>query len=98
MRAGIGLRLRLFKGVKNSVADRDCIREALQPWCVLLELVVAEVAVRCAGRQDQIVVEDRDALAIRIAGEDQLPLLVYSRHFCHHDGRVLLPSQDLADG
>ena len=65
MQRGIFLGLGLLERLENPVADADGVGEGLQPRREPLELVVPEVAVPHAGREDQVVVRDRHAAAGR---------------------------------
>ncbi len=90
MSAGIFLGLGAFKGLEDLVADSNCIRKALQTWGIFLKLVMTEVAVSCARRQDQVVVGKRHAPAVRGVGKDQFPILIDAYNFCQQHGRIAL--------
>ena len=55
---------RLLEGSQDLISNRDGVGEALEPGRKPREFVVAEVAVTRPGREDQIVVLERDASAI----------------------------------
>jgi hypothetical protein len=64
MSAGIFLGLSLLKRLKHLVADRHRIRQSFQTRRIFLKLLVPKIAVGLAGRQDQVVISERDLLAI----------------------------------
>ena len=98
MPARILLGLRLLERPQNSVSDRDGVREALQAGRELLELLVPEVAVPHAGRQDQVVVRERYVRAIGRARADATPVLVDGGDFTHENGRIPLLAENVANG
>ena len=64
--------LGLLKRLEDLVADGDGIGETLQTGRKRRKFVVAEVAVRYAGGQNQIVVGDWDVLAKAVRDIDRL--------------------------
>src|ERR1700734_3989287 len=59
---------------------------------------MAKVTVRRAGRQNQIVIRNRDVLPVGVTHKDALLVFVYSRDFTqNHDGVPLLTEYS-ADG
>src|SRR4029434_507694 len=67
-------------------------RKALEPGREAFELVVAEIAVARAGRENQIVVLEDDALAVHRVDEHAAPIGVDTGHFPEeHSGVSLLP-------
>src|SRR5262249_25035787 len=87
----------LLEGPQDAVSNRDRIREALEPGRELRELVVAEVAVAGAGRENQKVVRDRDTNTVHGVDEDASMIDVDTGHVSEdHRGVALLP-QDSAN-
>ena len=88
----IFLRLRLLERLQNPVSDGDRIRKILESGREAFELVVAEIAAARAGREDQIVVLDDDALAVQRVDEHASPIAVDTGDFPkEHRGVSLLP-------
>src|SRR4029434_8964502 len=72
-------------------------RKALEPGREALELVVAEIAVARAGRENQIIVLEDDALAVHRVDEHAATIAVDTGHFPkEHRGFSFLP-QNLAN-
>jgi hypothetical protein len=90
MTARIFLCLRLFERSQNLVSDRYGVREALQSRCELLKFVVAEVAVRDPGGENQVVVLNRHIVAIGVAHENTLAIFVDASDRPHDHGCVFL--------
>src|SRR5207245_1990024 len=87
-----------FESLQDLVSRCLGIREALQSGCELFEFVVAKVTVGGAGSQNQIVIRNRDVLAVGGTYKDALLVFVYSGDLTqNHDG-VLLLTKNSADG
>src|SRR6202043_970914 len=63
----------------------------------LFKFIVAEVAVSDTGSQDQVVVGETHLIAVGIADDDALLLLVHTCDLSKDHRRVLLVPQDSAD-
>src|SRR5262249_13778626 len=77
--------------------DRHGVREALQARSELLELLVPEVAVPRARREDEVIVRNRYVRPIRGAGEYPALLLVHAPHLPQKHHRIPLLAQDSPD-
>src|ERR1700721_2109493 len=89
--------LRLFERLQDLVSDRHGVCKTLQSRRELFEFVVAEVTVSNAGRQDEVIVWEKHTLAICVAHEDILLILVHSVDFSENDGCIPLLAQDSTD-
>ena len=67
--------------------------QGLQPWCVLLPLLLPEVGVLRAGREDQVVVAVRASSAMHRAA-----LYVDAVHLSLHDVYVLIARHQPSNG
>src|SRR4030095_6981068 len=91
---GILFGLRLLEGSQNVISKRHRVREALEPWREAREFVVAEIAVARPGREDQVVIPERDALAIDGVDEDASLIAVEPCHLAEDHRGVDLPSAE----
>src|ERR1700735_5495439 len=92
MPARVFFGLRLFERLQDLVSDRHGICKTLQSRRELFELVVAEVTVSNAGRQDEVIVWETNPFAICVAHEDILLILVHSGDFSENGGGGLSQS------
>src|SRR3954465_9970240 len=90
MPARIFFRLRLFERLQDLVAGRQGIGEALQPWRELLKFLMTEIAMRGAGREDQVIVRNRYSFAIRSANKYEPSFSIHSRDLSQDHRRILL--------
>src|ERR1700721_109600 len=97
MAARVFFGLRLFERLQDLVSDRHGVCKTLQSRRELFEFVVAEVTVSNAGRQDEVIVWETNPLAICVAHEDILLILVHSGDFSENDGCIPLLAQDSTD-
>src|SRR5262245_9430542 len=93
----IFLGLRLLERAEDPVTDRFGVRETLQAWSVLRELLMTEVTVRRAGSENQVIVLNLGPIAIGAVDEDDLLVLVDADNLAHDDGGIALRAQDLAN-
>src|SRR5262249_11295629 len=82
----------------NLVPNAHSIRDAFQPWRKLLKLVMPEVTLSTAHRQNKVIIGIRHPLAVCVADENALLIFVHSGDFTHEHHRVLLIAQDSANG
>ncbi len=94
-RGALGLvvrQLRALKGQQNAAADARRVFDALQARRELRPFVMAEIGMRRAGRDHELIVGDRGGgrLDLPIGGVD-------AGHFRHQHGGIALAAQDGAD-
>src|SRR4051794_35339999 len=89
--------LRLFEGLQDLVAGRQCIRKALQPWRELLKFRMTEIAMRGAGRKDEAIVSKRYSFTVRSTNNYESSFFVHSRDLSQDHRRVLLIAENAAD-
>ena len=88
----IGRKLGLLEREQNAAPDARRVFDALEAGRELRPLVVAEIGVRRAGRDDQIVIRQVDRLRAQELGG-----LIDAGHVGHQHGRIGLAAQDVAD-
>ncbi len=90
------LRLRgllgLLEGGEDAAAYAGGVVDLLQPGCRAFPVVVTEVGMPRAGRDDELVVGNTAVL-----DQDDAPLLVDAVHLAQHDAHVGRVAQDGAD-
>ncbi len=88
----VGLHLGRFECAEDSPPDRRRVVDRLQPRRVRLPVVVAEIRMRGARRDDEVIERQR-----AVADLDDAPRRVDGRDFAEQHRRVALPAQDGAD-
>src|SRR5271166_4842122 len=89
--------LGLLKRVESLVADGDGISETLQAGRKRRKFVVAEVAVRYAGGQNQIVIADWDVLAKAVRNIDRLFRAINAGHLTEDHRSVGLLAENASN-
>ena len=89
---GVGLHLGRFERAQDTAADRRRVVDRLQPRSERLPVVVAEIRVRRARRDDEVIERQR-----AIAKLDDAPRRVDGSDFAEQHRRVALPAQNRAD-
>src|SRR3984893_4969442 len=97
MAARVFFGLRLFERLQDLVSDRHRVCKTLQSRRELFEFVVAKVTVSNAGRQDEVIVWETNPLAICVAHEDTLLILIHPGDFSENDGCIPMGAQDSPD-
>ncbi len=89
--AGVGRALGELERPEHPATDRQRVVDGLHPGGPLRELVVPEVGLAHACGDDQVVVGQRDALAVGASGHDQVGVDVDVDHLGQHAFDVAVP-------
>src|SRR5258708_16432924 len=97
MMADIFLCRRLFESSEDLVSEFDCVGQAFQSRCELLEFSASEITVPYPCGQDQVIIFNRDFVPIWRVHEDGPLILIHACDLAHDDDGILLPSQNSPD-
>ena len=91
----VGSGLGHLERAEQPTTDRERVGDRLHPGCPLRVLVVAEVGLPDAGRDDEVVVRQHDPVAARPGGDHPAALDVHVLDLGEHAAHVAVPLEDV---